>query len=82
MSLEQIPHDQLFECTRHLLLEGATRSNPLLVAYLREIERRKIHVEFGFATAEKFFASEFGLLDRAPSRKPRRGAGDHGRPAA
>jgi hypothetical protein len=69
VSLEQIPHDRLLECTRRLAKEADGRNTVLLNVYLREIERRKLHLELGFSNLESFFSAELGNYS-SPSARP------------
>ena len=82
MSLQQIPHNQLLESTIQLtrnLDSLGSRESPesndsqLLRAYLREIERRKLHAELGFTSAENFVSHEISrsMLPNGRQAKPR-----------
>ncbi len=64
MNLRQIPHNQLLETALQVARAQEALNSELLNAYLREIERRKLHSELGFKNAWDFFFAELGNSSR------------------
>jgi hypothetical protein len=59
MTLEQLPHIELIESAHQLIRDGADTTDDRLVAHLREIEQRRLHIELGFQSIRDFFFVEF-----------------------